>query len=258
MGGYRPTKFSAVLPSLSIAAVSWQMLRAGMPLARTVALSKRGRETRASPQSVRSPRALSAPGSAPSLPVLRRAGLDQARIFRYLHELPRKGQSKMFLSIDPGKWDCGAALWDSDGQLISASLVKNLISATCRAERVEIWRGMARGVRAWADCQDPDLILEIPQVDLRTRGAAKITPLFDLSGVQGAIACMWPNARILWSPTPSEWKGQLPKEISQARVDARLSAGERDLIAWPAKSLRHNVYDALHLGLVWLEREKIR
>lgn len=50
---------------------------------------------------------------------------------------------------------------------------------------------------------------------------------------------------------PRSWKGQIPKEVSQLRVDRILTEEERLAIRWPtAKSLRHNCWDALHLG-VW-------
>lgn len=99
------------------------------------------------------------------------------------------------------------------------------------------------------------LIMEIPQIYV----GPKTNPndLLDLAGVQGAIAGAT-MAPVEWSPLPREWKGQLPKEVSVARVEAKLSTPEKTLIEWPAKHLKHNVYDALHLGLVFLEREGLR
>ncbi len=55
---------------------------------------------------------------------------------------------------------------------------------------------------------------------------------------------------------PSEWKGSVPKAIHGPRILAALSPEEKDLFdrIECAKSLRHNVVDAIGLGIWFLGR----
>lgn len=51
---------------------------------------------------------------------------------------------------------------------------------------------------------------------------------------------------------PADWKGQLKKDPTEARVISKLSDDEAELVELPsAESLEHNVIDAVGLGL-WL------
>lgn len=158
-----------------------------------------------------------------------------------------------YLSVDPGKHDCGLALWDDTGGLVRAGFVQTPHGGT---QRVAIWTGTANAVLAWLRNCKPDLILEIPQVYGGPRSNDP-NDLLDLAGVQGAVAALV-GGTVLWSPLPREWKGQLPKAVSQARVNAALSDAEKARILWPTASLRHNVFDALHLGIVYLQRHRVR
>jgi len=168
-------------------------------------------------------------------------------------------------SVDPGKHACGVAVWmapnSSQGiyQLLWAGYVKNPFKSEPGKERAERWGDMARMIAGvlgrWKEW-GVSLVLEIPKV---YPGIHDEDPndLIDLAGVQGAIvgATGFP---VEWSPLPQEWKGQLPKEVSERRVESKLQPEEKKRIEWPAKRLCHNVYDALHLGLVHLEREGLR
>jgi hypothetical protein len=175
-----------------------------------------------------------------------------------MESLERYTSKEYFASIDPGKHACGVAVW-SGGNLIWASWVKNPFAKTHGKERVERWRDMGKMVavhlQKWGR-YGVGLILEIPQVYSGERDEDK-NDLLDLAGVQGAIVGAT-GFDVEWSPVPREWKGQLPKEISVKRVEAKLSSEEKARIEWPAKSYRHNVYDAIHLGIVFLEREGLR
>lgn len=170
---------------------------------------------------------------------------------------------KYYASIDPGKWSCGIAVWDRDFQLVRAELVKSLASDLVKLSRPQIWEGMARAavraVKSWTPLikeVEISLIQEIPQVYEKYQDADK-NDLVDLAGVQGGIAALsgW---EVPWAPLPREWKGQLKKHHSEERVRDRLSAQELARVVWPAKSLCHNVWDTLHLGLVFAETRGIR
>jgi hypothetical protein len=162
-----------------------------------------------------------------------------------------------FVSIDPGKNACGVAVW-YEYKLSWAGFVKNPYTKALGKERAEKWGDMARAVHKaiQGEIRDYSLLLEIPQVYDGFTDNDK-NDLIDLAGVQGAIVGVT-GAPVEWSPLPKEWKGQLPKKVSEKRVDSKLSQEEKARIEWPSPSLCHNVYDALHLGLVHLEREGLR
>lgn len=123
-------------------------------------------------------------------------------------------------------------------------------------ERAEKWRIMGQLVtRQYA--VDSFLVCEIPQVYARDRSKGDPNDLIDLAGVVGA--CTQEALTVEWSPVPRDWKGQIPKHVTQARVLDALGAEELAAIdeTIPA-SLLHNVYDAIHLGLVYLRREGLR
>jgi len=154
------------------------------------------------------------------------------------------------VSIDPGKRSCGVAVFDSLAQLVHAQLVEGTEAKDW--PRPAIWAYMAQEVhKVLAPWSAYGLVLEIPQVYGRHERSVDNNDLLDLAGVQGAMAL---GQKVHWAPTPAQWKGQLPKSITVSRVDGCLGAGEKGRIVWPNVSLRHNVYDAIHLGLVYLER----
>lgn len=164
------------------------------------------------------------------------------------------------ISIDPGLARVAYAVWDPEtGALLRAGLViKEHDIATERAQKwadtawaVDDELGLSNGEEIW-------LVVEVPQV---YSGPREEDPndLIDLAGVCGAIAAKVLCGRVEWSPKPREWKGQAPKRITVARVDERLKAEETELIEWPSvKRFEQDVYDALHLGIVYLEREGLR
>ncbi len=165
----------------------------------------------------------------------------------------------MLVSIDPGLHKVAVAVWGLDYRLIWAGLVVHQHDPG--TERAQKWKDMAN----WVECaiqaagclMDIEFVCEIPKV---YSGVRKEDPndLIDLAGVVGAIVSTPTFATVEWSPLPSEWKGQLPKSVTQTRVEAKLTLAEKAVIEWPAKTLRHNVYDAIHLGIVHLEREGLR
>ena len=159
------------------------------------------------------------------------------------------------ISIDPGFEKVAFAVWDDAGKLRSAGLV--IYRHGPGKERVEKWRNIAEATALTTGLSmgDNRLVAEIPQVYRDKKSDPN--DLIDLAGVVGALAGKL-SGTVEWSPVPREWKGQTPKIVTQARVKKRLSPEEWARVDWPIPSLCHNVYDAIHLGLVYLEREGIR
>lgn len=156
-----------------------------------------------------------------------------------------------WISIDPGLRHTAVAIWEGT-RLVRAGLVKNQVDASIRD--APAWAAMGDAVWEWIFreyafkvCQ---VVVEIPQVYQHARG---VNPddLLQLAGVDGAILGRLHGAEVI-SYRPAAWKGQTPKEITQARTEAVLAPGERKAMEMPAKSLQHNVWDAVAIGLAHL------
>lgn len=158
------------------------------------------------------------------------------------------------LAIDPGVRHLGVALGDTSGRLEWAALIRSpeqthrgargvsaiawelarmLQGRTWGASVVE-WPTQYEGVSAFADRKDISLLSAV-------------------AGAASVIAASRP-LRYELSPEPQGWKGQTPKDIHNARVMSRLTLADRERIVWPAKSLAHNVIDAVGL-LLWAGEE---
>lgn len=91
-------------------------------------------------------------------------------------------------------------------------------------------------------------VLEIPQVYVRNRSKGDPNDLIMLAGLVGAFAYRFAEGHVLYKP--AEWKGQVKKEITEMRARKRLSPEELARVQLPsAKSLAHNVWDGVALGL---------
>ena len=144
------------------------------------------------------------------------------------------------LAIDPGINGCGVAEFDN-GVLGCAYYVP----ATERAQAYSSRRAydMAAKVMAYRRESSPlvEGWVEWPQVYRAGRSKGDPNDLLLVAGVAGALGFN--------SVLPAEWKGQLPKEVVMQRVKAALSYYELGCVELPAKSLQHNVWDAIGIGL---------
>lgn len=99
------------------------------------------------------------------------------------------------------------------------------------------------------------LVIEWPQIYTRTKSKGDPNDLLPVAAVAGAIISSV-GALTVRMPKPSDWKGQVPKDVHNARVLKRLTPGERarfDAARLP-KSLANNAIDAVGLGLWALGR----
>jgi RNase H-fold protein (predicted Holliday junction resolvase) len=158
----------------------------------------------------------------------------------------------MVLAVDPGVRGCGCALFAPDGVLVRAAYVPGAKVG----DRAAAWVPMARAVATWADfVHSPiQLVIELPQVYQGSKQTGDPNDLIDLAAIVGGICAIMqcgPETKIY---KPREWKGQAPKEIIHERARKRLSTAELAAMVLPAKSLQHNVLDAVAIGLVYLRR----
>lgn len=161
-------------------------------------------------------------------------------------------------TIDPGLRGCGAAEFyialeggRAFPQLLRAAYVRNLKDGRCypahagMAEAVVDWYGTRKV--AWNKVEDL-LIIEHPRA---YPGMPKTDPndLLDVCGVGAACAAVLQNYTRLESVFPFEWKGNVDKKAMTARIESKLTLHELEKIEPVGRALRHNVLDAIGIGL---------
>lgn len=149
------------------------------------------------------------------------------------------------ISIDPGVhqvWVCG---WSPNWKLIRAKRLK--VDSGCQvAEYLSQYKGAV-------------LAIEFPVIRKGGRfGQARPDDILRLASAVGwCEAAPWLEiARY----KPAEWKGNVPKDIHNARVLRQLSHSERAVIdsAKIPRSLLPNIYDACGVGLHHLRTKGFR
>jgi hypothetical protein len=107
-----------------------------------------------------------------------------------------------------------------------------------------------------------ELVIEKPQIYVAARSKGDPNDLIDLALVAGGLAGIFRvmNQLPVIYYRPSEWKKQAPKNVVTERTLASLSPFEIDHIKLPraAKTLGHNVYDAIGIGLAHLHKTGVR
>jgi hypothetical protein len=151
--------------------------------------------------------------------------------------------------VDPGLRGCGVAEF-IEGNLVRAAYVKNPREV---GRGYEVHRTMARAVQQWMTPNVDRLVIELPRV---YPGSAQqkgdLNDLLDLTGVGGAIASS--STCVVESIFPSDWKGQVPKEMMTERIKRALTPEEKATAEKCAASLAHNIWDAAGIGLHKLSR----
>lgn len=108
---------------------------------------------------------------------------------------------------------------------------------------------MAAAVREWVGTRAlSHFVVELPQVYVGARQKGDQNDLIQLAAVVGAL-CMAFEGVPQRVYLPAEWKRQVPKNIMNERALARLEPPEAENITSRRKSLRHNVLDAVAIGL---------
>jgi hypothetical protein len=151
------------------------------------------------------------------------------------------------VALDPGLRLCGVALF-TDGVLTAAALVRNPVK-TVRGPAA--WFGMGDAVRSWLGPRTVEVfVCEVPQVYRSTPNPAD---LIELAGVDGACAVSV-NAREFHSYKPVQWKHNKTKEKHHPFILDKLAEVELAAFEPMPESLKHNVIDAVGIGLFYLGR----
>ena len=144
------------------------------------------------------------------------------------------------IAIDPGKLGAAYAIFDGE-VLVHAGYVSGHSPET--VAHALLWSIPAR-------YRPTSGIVEKPQVYETRQQKGDQNDLIDVAEVVGAIRYALHSSGVSMEEVrPAQWKGQIPKRVTKARVEAELSAIEFSTIQWPEAKLRHNVYDAIHIGL---------
>ncbi len=134
----------------------------------------------------------------------------------------------------------------------------------CRTWYISNPENKLRGPKAWvALCKAIDK--EVPlkylaeyelvfeTMDVYAHGKARSSDLLELVGLEGCISGFFDPFNIVHY-LPKQWKGQVPKSIHNKRVLAELTKEEQAKVLNLPASSRHNVIDAVGIGLHHLHR----
>ena len=156
------------------------------------------------------------------------------------------------VSIDPGVNDCGVAVWMNQ-ELLAATLIRS---------KKRGWLYLIEDTILWI-CNEvkvhvQQLVIEIPQVYTQHKQKGDPNSLIKLAEVAGGLEyAFWdlfegPDITRL---KPHQWKGQTDKSVQTMRTMKKLTAAEHKRVELPrAKSLHHNIWDSVGIGLYHLRR----
>ena len=145
------------------------------------------------------------------------------------------------ISIDPGVNGCGVAVFRDDG-----SLERAFYARPSRIELGLFFTEYSRGV----------VRIEFPRIYRAASQKGDQNDLMQLARVAGRLEAWAQDAgHTVELVYPRDWKGTLDGDAMVERIKERLTDYERNFVQLPsAKSLGHNVYDGIGIGLQALGR----
>lgn len=151
------------------------------------------------------------------------------------------------ISFDPAVHHVGWAAFDA-GKLARCGLENGKPLGAALERRFRAGTGGWQGLR---------VIVEVPQVYQQRNWRGDPNDLIEVALVAGRVAQSFgadgPEAELI---RPHAWKGNAPKEVMLKRIVNRLDDAEQAVLhtAKVPGSLRHNVIDAIGIGLWALGR----
>jgi len=162
-----------------------------------------------------------------------------------------KDAAACLVSIDPGVHACAVVAWVAPTSSPTASgvtLYRGALTTPCGAAETPLQ--VLELLEAWGFAGAP-VCVEVPVKYPTRRSTHK--DIDALLGVVAGIRGAYPVDRF-FGVTPFAWKGNTPKGIQASRILSAITQAEHDAVSWPKKSLRHNVIDAIGIGLWKLGR----
>lgn len=171
-------------------------------------------------------------------------------------DLPGPDREKV-LCVDPGEQHVAISVWAAR-ELLALELFR---MAHARGSNLG-W--VAMGLSEQVPTQPDTVVVEEMvyyvenRTDTKQAEMAKTAALLRLAFLSGFVAGYVRPAQCITYPA-REWKGQVPKEITQRRVEKTLTPVELEVynaaLAAVPESLRHNLVDATGLGLYHFRRK---
>lgn len=159
----------------------------------------------------------------------------------------------LLLAIDPGLRGCGVGLIDN-GRVALGRYIANPGPKTLRGPMA--WRYMAEELPRKLYIKDvAEVVIEQQQVYRGARGRiGDPSDLLELAGVVGAVTVAFSHLPVI-GVLPRLWKGQVNADVMTHRIEfEQMTEEERATIEEHRSTLRHNVIDAIGLGLWWWEK----
>ncbi len=168
------------------------------------------------------------------------------------------------ISFDPGIRMCGVgefefgAIHPGRWALMRAALIRNPVK---KGHDLEAAFGIAKAAADWVHSNTPlfitNVICEIPQLysAQHKKGDENVSVIpLALVSAMFAARCGLSSTK-LSQYLPREWKGQIDPDECCRRVEAELMrGGELNRVEECPASYRHNVLDAIGVGLKWAGR----
>lgn len=160
--------------------------------------------------------------------------------------------TRYLFTLDPGVKAAGVAVFDLHAKtLVGAGLARGETVFKTAQRAIDMAQAISEMVNL-APCFPSEVIVEKPQVYVRGKGDPNDLIEVALSG--GAFAG-WFYMATQTAIQPREWKGQVNPDAMIERIKSRLSPEETARVEIPrAKSLAHNIFDAVGIGLHRLGR----
>ncbi len=161
------------------------------------------------------------------------------------------------IGLDPGARGCGLSYFGDDKTLIAARYVRNPVSA---GKGVASCVAMAIALHNDALETEPaaciQVVVEWPQIYTAAHSKGNPNDLPHLAAI-GAAFCALLEVDLDVQMTqylPHEWKGSIDGDECTRRIQERLSPDELKRVELVGKTLDHNIFDAVGIGLKHLGR----
>jgi len=157
--------------------------------------------------------------------------------------------------VDPGKHGNGIALF-KESVLVHATYTGGLGGQVdTLLEPVAPTATLIQQFRAMVGLIDT-LVVEQPQIYDNQHQKGEQRSLIELAIAAGAlIHAASEDVQAVLRLQPAQWKGQVNKDVMVERIKGKLSGQETQNVELPkAKTLQHNVWDAVGIGLYRLRR----
>ncbi len=160
------------------------------------------------------------------------------------------------IAIDPGINGAGIAAFEGQDLTWATYVANNIgnkvnVLARARALSERLVQAVPSRLAHTGPCV---IVCEFPQIYTWGKGKGDPNDLLPLAAVLGGFVALQHAAEIV-VVSPHAWKGNIDGDVMVERIQERVTPYEKARVLLPsAKSLQHNVWDAIGIGLHHLHR----